>query len=285
MAQSTKTIESVWAAKGNQPDNAIVATADGKYPALDGSLITNVGDLLSTNNLSELTATASVARTNLELGANDTVEFGALIPPAGTTAEIDAVTTATAGQVMIDTDRRRQVRFTGLSSYVDLYSTTSTVEVGAYGSAVENGNSFKNAYTSAKALTPNGSALSSTNRAVLILGAGRYDLDGSTFTIDGEFVDIVVAANLLSHPESLITKQSAVFTNGNFDVTANDVLIYGLTGDGSMNAAINSSKPLQVISLKLHKLFTCWSRSRQLCGHGHSPSSNRSRGKGDCIRF
>ena len=43
MAQSTTTIESVWAAKGNLPDNAIVATADGKYPALDGSLITNVG--------------------------------------------------------------------------------------------------------------------------------------------------------------------------------------------------------------------------------------------------
>ena len=42
MAQSTKTIESVWAAKGNLPDNAIVSTADGKYPALDGSLITNI---------------------------------------------------------------------------------------------------------------------------------------------------------------------------------------------------------------------------------------------------
>ena len=70
MAQGTTTIESVWAAKGNLPDNAIVATADGKYPALDGSLITNVdaGDLLAANNLSELTATASVARTNLGLG-------------------------------------------------------------------------------------------------------------------------------------------------------------------------------------------------------------------------
>ena len=108
MAQSTTTIESVWAAKGNLPDNAIVATADGKYPALDGSLITNVGagDLLAANNLSELTATASVARTNLELGAADTVEFGGLVPPAGTTAEIDAVTTAEIGGVMVDTDRK-----------------------------------------------------------------------------------------------------------------------------------------------------------------------------------
>ena len=132
MAQSRTTIESVWAAKGNLPDNAIVATADGKYPALDGSLITNVGagDLLAANNLSELTATASVARTNLELGAADTVEFGAFIPPAGTTAEIDAITTATVGQVVIDTDRNRSVRFTGAATYdVVGYTSSSTYYV------------------------------------------------------------------------------------------------------------------------------------------------------------
>jgi hypothetical protein len=127
MAQSTTTIESVWAAKGNLPDNAIVATADGKYPALDGSLITNVGagDLLAANNLSELTATASVARTNLELGAADTVEFGGFVPPSGTTVEIDAVTTATIGQVMVDADNKRQVRFTGASTYEYIGSAIS----------------------------------------------------------------------------------------------------------------------------------------------------------------
>ena len=127
MAQSTTTIESVWAAKGNLPDNAIVATADGKYPALDGSLITNIsgggsGDLLAANNLSELTATASIARTNLELGADDTVEFGGFVPPAGTTAEIDAVTTATIGQVMINSDTNNIVRFVTPSTYQTLTS-------------------------------------------------------------------------------------------------------------------------------------------------------------------
>ena len=127
MAQSTTTIESVWAAKGNLPDNAIVATADGKYPALDGSLITNVGagDLLAANNLSELTATASVARTNLELGAADTVEFGGFIPPSGTTAEIDLVADAVVGQVMINSDSGQLVRFTGAASYEVITSAKS----------------------------------------------------------------------------------------------------------------------------------------------------------------
>ena len=134
MAQSRKTIESVWAAKGNLPSSAIVATADGKYPALDGSLITNVGDLLAANSLSELTATASVARTNLGLGPNDTVEFGAFIPPAGTTAEIDAVTNAEVGQTMFDTNRNRSVRFTGAAAYdVVGYTSSSTYYVDPQG--------------------------------------------------------------------------------------------------------------------------------------------------------
>lgn len=131
MPQNTTPIESVWASKGNQPNNAIVATADGKYPALDGSLITNIsgggggGDLLAANNLSELTATASVARTNLELGAADTVEFGGFVPPSGTTAEIDAVADGTIGQVMINSDSGQFVRFTGPATYEVITSAKS----------------------------------------------------------------------------------------------------------------------------------------------------------------
>ena len=56
-------------------------------------------------------------RSAIGLGSSDTVEFGALVPPAGTTTEIDAVTSATAGQMMFDTMRNRYVRFTGSSSY------------------------------------------------------------------------------------------------------------------------------------------------------------------------
>ena len=185
-------------------------------------------------------------RTSFGLGAADTVEFGGFVPPSGTTVEIDAVTTATVGSVMIDSQRNRPVFFDAVDSYKDIGSTTAAIEVGAYGTPLENGNYFKAAYIEAKALTPNGLSLSIENRAVLILGAGRYDLNGVEYAIDAEFVDIVVAANLGSDPESLGTKKMAVFTNGNFDVSANDIFIYGLSGDGSMWAEVKSSKPLQV---------------------------------------
>ena len=69
-------------------------------------------------------------RTSFGLGAADTVEFGGFVPPSGTTAEIDTVTTATVGQVMVDTDRNRSVRFTGAATYdVIGYTSSSTYYV------------------------------------------------------------------------------------------------------------------------------------------------------------
>ena len=76
-------------------------------------------DLIVSSDIDTLlsSASSSAARTNLGLGAADTVEFGAIVPPAGTTAEIDTVTGATVGQVMVDTDRNVQVRFTAPAVY------------------------------------------------------------------------------------------------------------------------------------------------------------------------
>ena len=61
-------------------------------------------------------------RTSFGLGAADTVEFGGFVPPAGTTAEIDAVTTATIGQVMVNSDTNNIVRFVTPSTYQTLTS-------------------------------------------------------------------------------------------------------------------------------------------------------------------
>jgi hypothetical protein len=66
-------------------------------------------------------------RSSIGLGSSDTVEFGALVAPSGTTAEIDTITNATVGQVVIDTDRNKQVLFTGSSTYIVLGHPASAI--------------------------------------------------------------------------------------------------------------------------------------------------------------
>ena len=64
-------------------------------------------------------------RTSFGLGAADTVEFGGFVPPSGTTAEIDAITNALVGQVMINSDSGQLVRFTGAATYELITSAKS----------------------------------------------------------------------------------------------------------------------------------------------------------------
>lgn len=67
-------------------------------------------------------------RTSFGLGAADTVEFGGFVPPSGTTAEIDAVTDAVVGQVMINSDSGQLVRFTGAATYESITSPSGLVD-------------------------------------------------------------------------------------------------------------------------------------------------------------
>ena len=60
---------------------------------------------------------ATVARTNLGLGSTDTVEFGAFIPPSGTTAEIDAIfASSLATPDAVYYDREAGVQWQALTS-------------------------------------------------------------------------------------------------------------------------------------------------------------------------
>lgn len=59
-------------------------------------------------------------RSSIGLGGADTVEFGAIIPPAGTADEINAITGAEVGSVVIDTESGQSVRFTSSSAYSPL---------------------------------------------------------------------------------------------------------------------------------------------------------------------
>jgi len=81
-------------------------------------------DLIVSSDIDTLlsSATNNAARTNLELGSTDTVEFGALETsqlnfPNLSTAELNAVTDAIEGDTYFDSDRGQFVRFTGAASY------------------------------------------------------------------------------------------------------------------------------------------------------------------------
>jgi hypothetical protein len=99
--------------------------------------------------------------------------------------------------------------------------------------AITNGTNLRAAYAAAKLLTPNGAALSATNRAVVFVPPGKYDLVTTPLTMDTEFVDLV---GLSGQPEHvLITSAVAVDNNGTLVQTANDVLISGVTLENTQN--------------------------------------------------
>lgn len=100
-------------------------------------------------------------------------------------------------------------------------------------SATENGKRLIEAYAKAKTLTPNGAALSATNRACVIVPPGKYDLDHGVagacvpLTLDTQYVDIIglTTDRALQH----IYGTPASTNSGVIIQTANDVHISNLT--------------------------------------------------------
>jgi hypothetical protein len=113
---------------------------------------------------------------------------------------------------------------------LDLTSLTTDQSI-----VLESGGDIAAAYTAAKALTPNGSALSATNRATLALMPGEYEIT-EELEIDAEFVDVV----------SLGNGASSFISGDQITVSANDVRISGINAGSSALLYISGDKPLQV---------------------------------------
>ena len=98
------------------------------------------------------------------------------------------------------------------------------------------GDNLTTKYAAAKALTPNGSAKSATNRASLIIFPGSYTLSVE-LAIDTDFVDVVGLGAQRQKP--------AVFVSGNtLNVSANNVFVSGISVI-SQQFKISGNKPLQ----------------------------------------
>jgi len=97
------------------------------------------------------------------------------------------------------------------------------------------GDNLATKYAQAKTLTPQGNALSSTNRATLIIYPGTYTLS-TTLTIDAEFVDIYGVGSQRWSPV-------VFFTGASINVSANDINVTGI-GSNSASLRTTGSKPL-----------------------------------------
>jgi hypothetical protein len=161
---TTTPIEDVWADKGNLPYNAIVATADGKYPALDGSLITNIAgsgdmnasvydpttvaaDAFAMDNMAEgsttkiLTATerseiaANTLKTGITTAQADEIAANTLkvtYPSADSTklagySPIAIITESTIARTLALTDIGGYIRLTNAASCTITLPTNATV--------------------------------------------------------------------------------------------------------------------------------------------------------------
>jgi hypothetical protein len=109
-------------------------------------------------------------------------------------------------------------------------------------SAVTNGQNLVEAYNYAKTLTPNGAALSTSNRVSVIIQPGNYRL-AATLTVDTQFVDLIGLGAIKLRRGCV----PAVIIDGNpLSITANDVDIKGISV-GSQVFTIGNNLPLQVI--------------------------------------
>ena len=107
-------------------------------------------------------------------------------------------------------------------------------------SAVTNGQNLVEAYNYAKTLTPNGAALSATNRVHVIIQPGNYTL-AAELAVNTQFVDLIGLGAIKLERGAV----PAVIIDGyTLNVTANDVRVQGISV-GTQQFKIGSSLPLQ----------------------------------------
>jgi hypothetical protein len=128
-----------------------------------------------------------------------------------------------------------------MADIINRLNVGQTVNVKLTDSAVTNGQNLVEAYNYAKTLTPNGAALSATNRVSVIIQPGNYTL-AAILTVDTQFVDLIgMEAQKLRRGAV-----PAVVIGGNtLNVTANDVRVKGISV-GTQEFRTGSNLPLQI---------------------------------------
>ncbi len=117
-------------------------------------------------------------------------------------------------------------------------STISRVFLSPTGTAAENGTALVAAYAQAKALTPNGAAISATNPAYLVLGEGVFSLKEALLdlNLDTPYVHVIGAGTGRTR---IVTDRSYQITIDQDNIHLRNFTIYNYqTGSGNYGAII-----------------------------------------------
>jgi hypothetical protein len=130
---------------------------------------------------------------------------------------------------IVNNDITKQISLYNAFNTVGIFtSTPNFIYVTTGSSASANGINLLNAYTTATTLTPNTSALNSTNRTTLVLFPGNYNLGSSSLNLNTQYVDIIGLTRDASHVTITSSNSTATISQ-----TANDVRCIGFTVAGS----------------------------------------------------
>jgi len=212
-------------------------------PNTDATLRANHSGMQAISTVTDLQATLDAKLTQAlldtqigvpdgiaRLDSNGDLSDYRLIVRQETTASAASIVFS-AGEICQRTDGQKAVTIGdnsttgGVAISVDLNSS-ACVFVKSTGTPAQNGTALIAAYAAAKILTPNGSALSATNRATLLIGPGKYDLVTASLNVDTQFVDIVG----IGEPDDVfITSAGNGNNSGTLNRAANDIRIANLT--------------------------------------------------------
>ena len=118
-----------------------------------------------------------------------------------------------------------------MADVLNKLNSANYVTVKVTDNAIVNGNNLLAAYSLAKTVTPNGAALSTSNRLAVILPAAIYDLGTQSLILDTEYIDIFGSTS--DRSKHYITSDVGVVSRGTVQQTANDVKLYNLTIENS----------------------------------------------------
>jgi hypothetical protein len=118
-----------------------------------------------------------------------------------------------------------------MADILNKLNSANYVTVKVTDNAIVNGNNLLAAYELAKTITPNGAALSDSNRLAVILPPAKYDLGTQSLILDTEYIDIFGSTS--DRSKHYITSNVGVINRGTVQQTANDVKLFNLTIENS----------------------------------------------------